>query len=159
MGVSGCGKSTVGSLLAQRLGWPFVDSDDLHPPGNIAKMRAGIPLDDDDRWPWLRSVARAISDLAAAGTPGVVACSALRRTYRDLLREPDPGLVIAYLRGTRGQLLARLEGRRDHFFPSRLIDAQLAALEEPGADEHAIVVPIGAPAAEEVDAVLTALGH
>jgi gluconokinase len=136
-----------------------VDGDDLHPPENIAKMHAGIPLEDEDRWPWLRLVAGAISDLAAAGTPGVVACSGLRRAYRDLLREPDPSLVVAYLRGTREELLARLEGRSDHFFPSRLIDAQMAVLEEPGPDEHPIVVPIGAPASEEVDAVLTAMGR
>lgn len=145
MGVSGSGKTTIGIGLAKRLGWPFVDGDSLHPPANVAKMAAGVPLNDDDRWPWLAAIARWFDERRAAGEPGVVACSALRRSYRDVLRENRSGLRIVYLKGTRDVLAGRIAHRQGHFFPAKLLDDQLRALEEPGPDERPIVVSIDEP--------------
>lgn len=145
MGVSGCGKSTVGALLAARLGVPFLDADDLHPRSNVDKMAAGVPLTDEDRWPWLRLVGQALAE-APAGA--VVACSALRRAYRDVLREAAPGVRFVHLAGTREQLAARLSHRLDHFMPAALLDTQLATLEVPGDDEGAVVLDVSStPAA------------
>ncbi len=132
MGVSGSGKSTVGGLLAARLGVPFVEGDELHPPANLARMRAGIPLTDAERWPWL---AAAGARLAATG--GVLSCSALALRYRDRLRELVPGVRFAHLDVPRAELARRLAARRGHFMPASLLDSQLAALEplrpaEPG---------------------------
>lgn len=135
MGVSGCGKSTVGALLADELGVPFLDADSLHPQANRAKMAAGIPLTDDDRWPWLRVVG---TTLAAAPDGAVVACSALRRGYRDLLRAAVPDLRFVHLVGTRDQLAARMRARQDHFMPVSLLATQLATLEPLGPDEDGI---------------------
>src|SRR6218665_707928 len=132
MGVSGCGKSTVGPVLAHRLGVPFLDADSLHPPANLAKMSAGVPLDDEDRWPWLRLVGAA---LAASPDGTVAACSALRRAYRDLLRSFAPDLRFVHLVGTRDELAARMSERQDHFMPVALLDTQLATLEPLGDDE------------------------
>lgn len=137
MGVSGCGKSTVGAMLADRLGVPFLDADSLHPPGNLAKMADGTPLDDPDRWPWLESVGR---ELAAHPDGAVVACSALRRAYRDLLRSAVPGVRFVHLVGTREQLATRMQARERHFMPVSLLDTQLATLEPLGADEPGIVL-------------------
>lgn len=135
MGVSGCGKSTVGSLLADRLGVPFLDADSLHPPANLAKMAGGVPLTDADRWPWLRLVGAA---LAAAADGTVVACSALRRPYRDVLREAAPGVRFVHLVGTHSQLSARMTSREGHFMPASLLDTQMATLEPLGPDERGI---------------------
>jgi gluconokinase len=135
MGVSGCGKSTVGELLADRLGVPFLDADDLHPPENLAKMAHGTPLDDADRWPWLRLVGL---ELAAHPDGAVVACSALRRPYRDLLRDAVPELRFVHLVGTREQLAARMRARERHFMPVSLLDTQLATLEGLAPDEPGI---------------------
>ena len=135
MGVSGCGKSTVGELLADRLGIPFLDADDLHPAQNLAKMARGIPLDDADRWPWLASVGR---ELAASPEGAVVACSALRRSCRDLLRAVVPALRFVHLVGTPEQLAARMHARERHFMPVSLLDTQLATLEPLGRREHGI---------------------
>jgi gluconokinase len=157
MGVSGSGKSTIGVALAHRLGWLFVDADSLHSPASVAKMAAGIPLDDADRAPWLRTVADWIAARRAAGQPAIVACSALKRAYRDLLRTADPDLRVVHLRGTRDELEARLAQRRGHFFPAALLDAQLADLEPPGPDENAIDVHIGASVGETVESVLRGL--
>jgi carbohydrate kinase (thermoresistant glucokinase family) len=143
MGVSGSGKTTVGSILAQRLGWPFLDADTLHPPANIAKMAAGVPLNDEDRWPWLRAVAGWIGQTRADGSPGIVGCSALKRAYRDVLRTGDPDLRVVYLRGGRELLAKRMARREGHFYPPGLLDSQLADLEEPGPDESPAVVEIG----------------
>jgi gluconokinase len=132
MGVSGSGKTTVGERLAAVLDLPFADADDLHPQANVDKMARGIPLTDADREPWLDAVGEA---LAAARV--VMACSALRRAYRDRLRAADPGLRLVYLHGRR-ELLAERMGRRDHFMPVALLDSQLATLEEPGPDEAAL---------------------
>jgi carbohydrate kinase (thermoresistant glucokinase family) len=158
MGVSGSGKSTIGTLLAHRLGWPFLDADDLHPAENVAKMLRGVPLTDSDRWPWLEEVAAWIAEHWDAGQPGVVGCSALKRSYRDVLRQEDPDLRVVYLQGDREILTERLAHRHGHFFPRQLLDAQLADLEEPTPEEHAVVVPIGQSPERTTDAILTALG-
>jgi gluconokinase len=155
MGVSGCGKSTVAGLLADRLGWPLEEGDALHPPANVAKMAAGHPLTDDDRWPWLALVARWIRDRVAAGEPGIVTCSALRRAYRDRLR--DPHVVFVYLHGSRRLIAERLAARHGHFMPPALLDSQFATLEPPGPDEQAITVEIADPAARQADVVVEQL--
>ena len=143
MGVSGSGKSTVGALLATRLGLPFVDGDALHPAANVAKMAAGIPLDDDDRTPWLDVVGER---LTAGGV--VVACSGLRRAYRDRLRDAAPATQFVLLHGSRELLAARLAARTDHFMPSTLLDSQLATLELPTPGEQVRVYDIALPPAE-----------
>ncbi len=157
MGVSGSGKSTIGRLLAERTGWPFEDADLLHPPANVAKMHAGVPLTDADRWPWLQVVAAWIAQRHAAGGPGIMGCSALKRSYRDLLRTADPYLRVVYLQGEPGLLHERLMHRHGHFFPSALLSAQLDDLEEPGPDEHPVIVPIGQSPDRTTDAILLAL--
>jgi carbohydrate kinase (thermoresistant glucokinase family) len=157
MGVSGCGKTTVGALLAGRTGWPFLDADALHPAGNVDKMVRGDPLTDDDRWPWLDLVATWIAERRAAGESGVVGCSALKRRYRDRLREADPGLRFAFLAVDRQILLARVTERPGHFFPVRLLDSQLADLEVPTLDEHPIIVQIGQSPEAVADAILAGL--
>lgn len=132
MGVSGCGKTSVGQALAARLGIGFVDADDLHPPANVAKMRAGVPLTDADRAPWLDRVAAVLHDRA----PVVVACSALRRAYRDRLRAGAGGPVtFVHLSGDRALIAARMAARHGHYMPPALLDSQLATLEPPTADE------------------------
>lgn len=131
MGVSGCGKSTVGELVAARTGSEFADADDFHPPANREKMARGLPLDDDDRQPWLEALRDHIRSTNEANRTLVLACSALKRSYRDTLREAGPQVAFVSLDGTRDQLLARLNGRSDHFFPPALLDSQLATLERP----------------------------
>ena len=145
MGVSGCGKSTIGSLLADRLGVPFLDADDLHPPSNVAKMAAGIPLTDEDRWPWLRLVG---AELQQAPNGVVVACSALRYAYRALLRSHAPDLLFVHLKGSREELASRLSDRVDHFMPLTLLDSQLATLEPLRADERGITLDCALPAGD-----------
>jgi gluconokinase len=147
MGVSGCGKSTVAGMLAGRLGWDLLEGDDLHPPANVAKMHAGHPLDDDDRWPWLAKIREWIDGHAADGRPGVVTCSALKKTYRDVLRAPD--VVFVYLSGSRELIGARLAARHGHFMPASLLDSQFATLEPPGDDERAITVDVTEDAGAE----------
>ncbi|MFT4151107.1 MAG: gluconokinase [Paracoccaceae bacterium] len=153
MGVSGAGKSTLGAALAQALHGRFVDADDLHPPANRAKMAAGVPLNDQDRAPWLDRVAR---ELAAGPFPVVVACSALKRSYRDRLRAAGP-LVFVHPAGGRAVLAARLAERQGHFMPPALLDSQLVTLEPPGGDERAITVPVQIGTAAQVAQVLAAL--
>ncbi|WP_348788300.1 gluconokinase [Leifsonia sp. NPDC080035] len=146
MGVSGSGKSTVGRLTADALGAPFVDGDDLHPPANVAKMAAGVPLTDEDRGPWLMEVGRR---LAAAGPQGiVVACSALKRAYRDMIRAEAPGAVFAELDGSRDLLAGRVAERPGHFMPAALLDSQLATLEPLQADEAGMRLDVALPPAE-----------
>ncbi|HEX6870058.1 MAG TPA: gluconokinase [Micromonosporaceae bacterium] len=157
MGVAGAGKTTVGRLLAQRQGWSFVDGDALHPPRNIAAMAAGIPLTDTDRWPWLDRVAAWLNQRRAAGEVGVVACSALKRVYRDRLREADPDLRVVYLAGEPAPLRQRLAHRPDHFFPAALLAAQLADLEPPAPQEHAITVAFGLSPDDAVATVVARL--
>lgn len=137
MGVSGSGKSTVGALVAEELDVPFADADDLHPPANVAKMAAGQPLTDEDRAPWLALVGAALAD--ARGTGLVMACSALTRRYRDLIRAQAPETVFVHLHGSRDLLAERMGARTGHFMPTTLLDSQLATLEVPGEDEGVVV--------------------
>lgn len=156
MGVSGTGKSTVAGLLAGQLGWDLAEGDDLHPAANVAKMASGQPLTDEDRWPWLDTVAAWIQAHTEAGTPGVVTCSALRRAYRDKLR--GPGVAFVHLAGSREVIGARMAKRQDHFMPTSLLDSQLATLESLEADEQGIVVPLAQGPQEEVREIIDALG-
>ena len=157
-GVSGSGKTTVGSLLAGRLGWPYAEGDSFHPPANIAKMTAGIPLTDADRWPWLAAIRAWIDARIAAGGSGVVACSALKRSYRDYLREGRPDVRLVFLDVSHDQDLARLRARRGHFFPPRLLDSQFADLEPPHPDEDALVLTASASPDELVRQIISGLG-
>jgi gluconokinase len=135
MGVSGSGKSTIAATLVDRLGWEFAEGDDFHPPENVEKMRAGQPLDDDDRLPWLRSLAAWIGDHERAGRSVVVTCSALKRTYRELLRDGHQSVWFAHVRATPELIRERLEHRTGHYMPASLLDSQLATLEPLGDDE------------------------
>jgi gluconokinase len=155
MGVSGCGKSTLAGVLAGRLGWDLAEGDDMHPPQNVAKMAAGHPLTDDDRWPWLDRVADWIRDHTQAGRPGIVTCSALKRRYRDVLR--DDHTIFIYLRGSRDQIAARLANRHGHYMPASLLDSQFAALEPPGADERSVTVDVGGTPSDEADHLIAEL--
>ncbi|MGX9714044.1 gluconokinase [Janthinobacterium lividum] len=146
MGVSGCGKSAVGSLLASTLGVPYVEGDDVHSPENVAKMAAGIPLDDADRAGWLAALRERIATASAQGDGLVVSCSALKRAYRDVLREGDPALRFVHLDGPRAVLESRLQ-RPGHFMPASLLDSQLATLQPLQADEAGIVLDIRQPLA------------
>lgn len=157
MGVAGSGKTTVGTALARRLGVPYAEGDDFHPPANIDRMRAGRPLTDTDRLPWLR----AIADWAGEQTQrrgGVVTCSALKRAYRDLLRAATERLWFLHLHGDRELLAARLAGRTGHFMPSALLDSQLADLEPLGPDEPGMTVSIARSPDEIVSVASEALG-
>ncbi|MCS5736354.1 gluconokinase [Herbiconiux daphne] len=154
MGVSGSGKSLIGSALAARLGWAFVDADDLHPVANVAKMTAGTPLTDDDRWPWLDIVAQT---LAASGTGMVIACSALRRAYRDRIRTQAPDAVFLELVGTPELLAARVSGRTAHFMPVSLLASQLATLESLGDDERGALVDIDGTPGEVLERAIAAV--
>jgi len=143
MGVSGSGKTTVGSLLAERLGCAFQDGDDLHPRENVEKMRSGTPLTDADRLPWLQTIARRIDGWRETGDPGVVTCSSLKRIYRDILVGGRRDVALVYLKGTQALIHERLMARTAHFMPPGLLDSQFATLQEPGEDERPIVVDIG----------------
>ena len=154
MGVSGSGKTTVGAALADALGLRFVDGDALHPAANVAKMAAGIPLDDADRAPWLDAVGAVL----AAGSV-VVACSALKRTYRDRLRAAAPDLELVFLDGSRELLASRMAARPGHFMPASLLDSQLATLEPPTADEHPVTVDVAVPVSEIVATLKERMWH
>ena len=157
MGVSGSGKSTVAAALVERLGWEFAEGDDFHPPANVEKMRSGTPLDDDDRWPWLRSLADWIGEREEAGTSVVVTCSALKRSYRDLLRDGHPSVWFAHVTADADLLRERVEKRAGHYMPSSLLESQLATLEPLQDDEPGEAIS-GAGAPEEVVThLLTAL--
>ncbi len=157
MGVSGSGKTTVGALLAGRLGWDFAEADDFHPAANIAKMRSGVPLDDADRLPWLNAIAAQIDRWRAEGRNGVVTSSALKRRYRDILVGDRPEVRLVYLKGDRELIARRLAARHGHFMPASLLDSQFANLEEPGPEERPIVVSIGHPPAVLVEQIIAAL--
>lgn len=153
MGVSGCGKSSVGEGLAARLGIPYRDGDDLHPPANVEKMRTGIPLTDDDRWPWLDRVAAVL----ATEAPVIVGCSALRRVYRDRLRAGAGGQVqFVHLTGSREVIAGRMSARTGHYMPTSLLDSQYSALEPPGPEE-ALALNIDQPLATLIDAIASHL--
>ncbi|QKE86164.1 gluconokinase [Arthrobacter sp. NEB 688] len=149
MGVSGSGKTTVGAALAQRLRVPFADADDFHPPENVTKMSAGIPLTDDDREPWLRTIASWLDAHTAGG--GVVSCSALKRSYRDLLREHATHAYFIHLHGDRDVIAARMAGRPGHFMPTALVDSQFATLEPLQADELGTALDVSAPVDDLVE--------
>lgn len=157
MGVSGCGKSTIGALLALRLRWEFEDADWFHPASNIDKMHAGIPLTDEDRWPWLDAVAAWIDQTRRSGGHGVIACSALKRRYRDVLIGNRPDVRLVYLKGDETLIARRLATRHDHFMPRDLLHSQFEALEEPGPDENPVVVSIEPQPREIVRRILVAL--
>jgi gluconokinase len=157
MGVSGTGKSTVAGLLAGHLGWPLQEGDDLHPAANVEKMEQGIPLTDDDRWPWLDKIGEWIDERGRRDEPGIVTCSALRRSYRERLRRPN--VVFVYLAGTRESIRRRMAARAGHFMPLSLLDSQLATLEPPGPDERVITVDLDGTPQEEVAVVLHALSE
>jgi gluconokinase len=158
MGVSGSGKSTVGEALAARLGWPYEDGDKFHPESNVAKMRAGHPLTDEDRWPWLRAIAAEIDRVCELGDHVVIGCSALRRVYRDILVHGRTDVRIVFLNGTEPLIEDRLNRRKGHFMPPGLLASQFATLEPPGPDERAVVASIDVPVGTIVDDVLEQLG-
>ncbi|MEU3980081.1 gluconokinase [Streptomyces sp. NPDC026672] len=144
MGVAGTGKTTISPLLAARLGVPYAEGDDFHPEANIAKMTAGVPLDDEDRWPWLDAIGAWA--LGRAGLGGVVSCSALKRSYRDRLRAAAPGVVFVHLSGDRALVEDRMSLRQGHFMPTALLDSQFATLQPLQADEAGVTVDVsGSP--------------
>lgn len=155
MGVSGAGKTTVGSSLAAELGWTFYDGDDLHPAENVRKMASGRSLDDHDRLPWLRRIAEVIERHSESGEPAVIACSALKRSYRAELLTAGPGVGLVFLRGDYELIAERLRQRRGHFMPPGLLASQFDDLEEP---EAALVLDVAAPAADLVRAIVRELG-
>jgi len=157
MGVSGAGKSTVGMLLARRLGWEFVEADDFHSAHNIALMKAGHPLTDADRAPWLQAIAAHLDELRRARKCAVLACSALKKSYRDVLRGGHRDVRFIYLKVERDVLVRRLKERHGHFMPLTLLDSQLATLEEPTAAEDAIILPATGHPDTTLSAVLQAL--
>lgn len=156
MGVSSTGKSTVAAMLAGRLGWPFQEGDDLHPPANVAKMAAGHALTDDDRMPWLRIVGDWIDERIAAGEPGIITCSALRRRYRDVLRRPE--VTFVHLTGERDVVLQRMMRRQGHFMPPALLDSQFRTLEDPDPDEDHISVDVDLTPEQQLADVIERLG-
>ncbi len=157
MGVSGSGKSTIASLLAIRLGWTYEDGDWFHPAKNVAKMHAGHPLQDEDRWPWLRAIAAAIADARLQNKRMVIACSALKRKYRDVLVSGARDVRIVYLKGSREQIGLRISLRQGHFMPSSLLDSQFDTLEEPRSDEQPIIVSIDVHPKEIVERIVAQL--
>jgi gluconokinase len=157
MGVSGCGKSTIGALLAARLRWEFADADWFHPTSNIDKMHSGIPLTDEDRWPWLDATAAWIDTTRRSGGHAVVACSALKRSYRDVLIGKRFDVRLVYLKGDETLIARRMAARHEHFMPRSLLHSQFKALEEPGLDENPIIVSIEPQPREIVARILSAM--
>lgn len=158
MGVSGCGKTTVGKALAARLGWSYQEGDNFHPAANVAKMQVGIPLDDADRRPWLQAIAAWMDAQRDARRPGVLGCSALKRAYRDFLREGRPQVWFVYLRVAREELQGRVATRHHAYMPASLLGSQLAALQEPAGDESdTVTVDANGGVEPTVDAVVRAV--
>ena len=158
MGVSGCGKTTVGKKLAGQLGWIFQEGDALHSEKNIEKMSCGVPLSDIDRKPWLHSISQWIDSRCQSGTNGVISCSALKKSYRRVLTKNQSNIHLVYLQGTKELLLKRLAQRTDHFMPPDLLTSQLHILEEPGADENALVLTIDRLPGDIVSSIRDSLG-
>ena len=159
MGVSGVGKSTIAHALAERLGWPFQEGDDLHPAANIAKMKAGHPLTDADRAPWLKAIGAWIDVLLDAGKSGVITCSALKRAYRDELDRSRPGVRFVFIQLAEPAVAERVAARKGHFMPPSLLASQFADLEPPAPDDPVIVTDGAAPIEAQVDTVVAALGE
>ena len=157
MGVSGCGKTTVASRVAARLGWPFAEADNFHSQANVSKMRSGVALTDEDRWPWLDALADWIEARRVEHRPCVVACSALKRRYRERLARGHNDVRFVYLRGDHDTIAARLAGRTGHYMPVSLLRTQYDALEEPAGDEPAVVMDIQAPPDALVDEIVATL--
>jgi carbohydrate kinase (thermoresistant glucokinase family) len=153
MGVSGCGKTTIAELLSRELGWEYRDGDEFHPKSNVEKMHSGTPLTDDDRWPWLKAIAAWIDNKRQAGEHTIVTCSALKKSYRDILIGPRKDVGLIYLKGTEDLIAERLSKRHGHFMPKALLRSQFQTLQEPGPDEHPVTVSI-APAPEEIAATI-----
>ena len=158
MGVSGSGKSTVGELLAQRLGWEMVEGDRLHPPANVEKMRQGIPLDDADREPWLDKIGEELKAWAAAGRSGLLTCSALKRAYRARILAARPDARFVYLKGSADLIGRRVGARHHEYMPASLLESQFETLEEPMPGEPVLVVDAGDPPDTEVRKIIAALG-
>src|SRR6266404_6385429 len=158
MGVSGSGKITIGEKLAERLGWSYEDGDKFHPASNVAKMSAGQPLTDEDRWPWLRAIADEIDSVCEAGEHAVIACSALKHAYRDILVHGRNDVRIVYLKGTQDLIASRLALRKGHFMPPGLLESQFKTLEPPDASENAVTVSIDVPVETIVDDIVRQLG-
>ena len=158
MGISGSGKSTIAEDLSARLGWPFKEGDALHPEANVAKMHAGIPLTDADRAPWLQRVAEWIDGQRARKQPGIITCSALKRSYRRIVIGDRPEARLVYLRGGRDLIARRLAERDGHFMPASLLQSQIDTLEEPGPDEDPLTVDVGPPASQVADTIIRLLG-
>lgn len=158
MGVSGSGKSTIADKLAERIGWRSVDGDKFHPASNIAKMSAGHPLDDEDRWPWLRAIAAEIDRSCRASEPAVIACSALKRSYREVLMHGRSNARIVYLDGSKQLIAERLARRTGHFMPPGLLDSQFKTLEPPDESENPVTVSIDATPDDIVNDVIRQLG-
>ncbi|MEN3286059.1 MAG: gluconokinase [Bradyrhizobium sp.] len=157
MGVAGSGKSTIGEALSQRLGWRYEDGDSFHPAANVAKMSAGQPLTDDDRWPWLEAIAAEIERCRQVGQHIIIACSALKRAYRDILVHGRDDVRMVYLNGSHDLIADRLGHRKGHFMPPGLLDSQFATLEPPSPDERPISVSIDAPVDVIVDGIVQQL--
>ena len=157
MGVSGAGKTTISLELASRLGWPFEEGDSLHSAANVAKMHAGTPLTDADRWPWLEAVAAWIDTRRAKDSAGIITCSALKRSYRAIILGERKNVRLIYLRGRRELIAERLAHRQGHFMPAELLQSQFDTLEEPGPEENPVIVEIGPPAAELADQIIRRL--
>ena len=157
MGVSGSGKSTIGTLLAERLGWAFEDGDAFHPPENVEKMRAGTPLTDEDRWPWLAALAARIAQSRASGTGVVIACSALKRAYRDALRDGHGDIRFLHLTGDPSLIMARQAARQGHYMPASLIASQFATLEAPETEADVIDLDVDPEPPEIVGKAFAAL--
>jgi gluconokinase len=157
MGVSGSGKTSAAQELTRQLGWEYIEGDDLHPEANVAKMASGIPLDDEDRWPWLQRIAEVIGEREAAGTSVIVTCSALKRSYRDRLREGHPSVWFAHVQASPKVLADRLAHRTGHYMPPSLLDSQLATLEPLGDDEPGDVIAGDGPLQQTVADLLAEL--
>jgi len=158
MGVSGSGKTTVGSMLAERLGWPFQEGDDLHPQKNIDKMKVGNPLTDADRRPWLELIADWVDHQLDAGRSGIITCSALKRAYRKRIDRRRRGVVFIFLDGPQKTIALRLGSRRSHFMPPQLLKSQFADLEPPSSSEPAIAFDVDASPQQIVDEIIERLG-
>ena len=157
MGVSGSGKTTIATRLAEKLDWKYRDGDEFHPAANVEKMKNGVPLTDEDRWPWLEAIAAFIDEELKRGEKTIVTCSALKRGYRDILMDARKGVRLVYLKGDEALLAERLKKRHGHFMPSSLLQSQFDALEEPGSDENPLVVSVEGTPDEIVDEIILRL--